>query len=170
LRGSYPAGRGKAIVQIREKKLDRTIYEFVESGKPFMGVCLGLQLLFDGSEEFGDFEGLGIISGKVKKIPTNHGKVPQIGWNKIEISSDNYCGQISYSAVENEFMYFIHSYYVEPEDSQDILTYSNYGGLRYCSSILRDNISAFQFHPEKSGEAGIRIYAQFKKTIIERKK
>ncbi|MDB3979060.1 imidazole glycerol phosphate synthase subunit HisH [Pseudomonadales bacterium] len=161
---------GKAITKIREENLDRTINDFVQSCRPFMGVCLGLQLLFDKSEEFGDFEGLGIIPGNVKKIPASHGKVPQIGWNRLEVSTDNYSGLATYSALEGEFMYFIHSYYVEPENVQDVLTYSEYGGLRYCSSILRDNISAFQFHPEKSGEAGIQIYTQFKKAITEEAK
>lgn len=157
---------GEAISQIRQKGLDQTIYDFVESKKPFMGVCLGLHLLFDKSEEFGDFKGLGIIPGTVKKIPSKYGKIPQIGWNKIEISKHSLSHQIANALVENEFMYFIHSYYVEPENSQDILTYSNYGGFKYCSSICRDNVSAFQFHPEKSGEEGIRIYKQFKKSIL----
>ena len=156
---------GEAMAQIRLKKLDKTIYEFVKSKKPFMGVCLGLHLLFDRSEEFGDFKGLGIIPGKVKKIPSKYGKVPQIGWNTIELSKGNQHHEISNMVDKNEFMYFIHSYYVEPENNDDIMTYTNYGEFRYCSSISRDNVTAFQFHPEKSGIAGIRIYAQFKKSI-----
>lgn len=156
---------GEAMGQIRQKKLDKTIYEFVKSKKPFMGVCLGLHLLFDRSEEFGDFEGLGIIPGKVKKIPSKYGKVPQIGWNTIELSKSSHRHEIANMVDKNEFMYFIHSYYVEPEDNRDILTYTNYGEFRYCSSISRDNVLAFQFHPEKSGGAGIRIYKQFRKSI-----
>jgi imidazole glycerol-phosphate synthase subunit HisH len=156
---------GEAMVQIRQKELDKTIYAFVKSKKPFMGICLGLQLLFDSSNEFGDFEGLGIIPGKVKKIPASSGKVPHIGWNSIELSKSSHSHEFANTMVQNEFMYFIHSYYVEPENNHDILTYTNYGEFRYCSSICRDNVSAFQFHPEKSGEAGIRIYKKFKKSI-----
>ena len=156
---------GEAMVRIRHKNLDKTIYEFVKSKKPFMGVCLGLQLLFDRSEEFGEFEGLGIIPGQVKKIPSKYGKVPYIGWNTIEISKSNLSREIINAVDQNEFMYFIHSYYVVPKNHQDILTSTHYGDLRYCSSISRDNIWAFQFHPEKSGEAGMRIYQQFKTSI-----
>jgi glutamine amidotransferase len=156
---------GEAMAQIRHNKLDKAICEFVKSKKPFMGVCLGLHLLFDRSEEFGEFEGLGIIPGKVKKIPSKYGKVPQVGWNTIELSKSTHSQEIASTVDKNEFMYFIHSYYVIPENYHDILTYTDYGDLRYCSSISRDNVWAFQFHPEKSGEAGIQIYRQFKTSM-----
>ena len=161
---------GQAMAQIRHKNLDGTIYEFIDSKKPFMGVCLGLQLLFDRSEEFGEFEGLGVIPGEVKKISPKHGKVPQIGWNTIEISETNPSRGILDALGNSEFMYFIHSYYVVPQNDSDILTQSCYGGLHYCSSISRDNIWAFQFHQEKIGEAGMRIYQKFKTYITKESK
>ena len=161
---------GEAMEQIRHKKLDETINEFIKCNKPFMGVCLGLQLLFDRSEEFGNFTGLGIIPGLVKKIPSKYGKVPQIGWNTIEVNNNNLSGQLINMVDQNEFMYFIHSYYVVPENDSDILTYTQYGDLQYCSSVRRDNIWAFQFHPEKSGETGMRIYQNFKTSINKARK
>lgn len=156
---------GEAITQIREKKLDNAIYDFIKTKKPFMGVCLGLQLLFDQSEEFGNFKGLGIIPGEVKKIPAEFGKVPQMGWNTIEISKKNKSCPLIKDIRSGEFMYFIHSFYVKPENENDILTFTEYGGLKYCSSICHDNVVACQFHPEKSGAEGIRIYKNFKDMI-----
>lgn len=157
---------GEAIAQIREKNLDQTIYDFIKTKKPFMGVCLGLQLLFDESEEFGNFKGLGVIPGEVKKIPAEFGKIPQIGWNTIEIAKNNETCPLIKNIRPGEFMYFIHSYYVKPKNENDVLTYTEYGGLKYCSSIARENVVACQFHPEKSGEEGIRIYKNFKDMIL----
>ena len=154
---------GEAISQIREKGLDDLIKKYVDAKKPLFGVCLGLHLLFDESEEFGNHKGLGIIPGKVKKIPRECGKVPQIGWNEVEVVEED-CFLMKGLKPE-EFMYFIHSYYVDPKNEEDILTYTEYGGMKYCSSIWRDNVFACQFHPEKSGEAGIQIYRNFKEYI-----
>lgn len=159
---------GEAIQQIRKKKLDQVIYNFVDTGRPFMGVCLGLQLLFDKSEEFGEFDGLGIISGVIKRIPAQYGKVPQIGWNTLELSTSSESDGMAGCLTESDYVYFIHSYYAEPYDDNDVLTYTNYGGLRYCSSISRGNVSAFQFHPEKSGEVGLKIYRRFKELVNDR--
>ena len=156
---------GEAISQIREKELDVVIKKYVSTGKPFLGVCLGLHLLFDESEEFGVHKGLGIIPGKVKKIPVECGKVPQIGWNTISANKENKNNFLASEINEDEFMYFIHSFYVEPENEADILTYTTYGDMKYCSSVSKDNVMACQFHPEKSGEAGIQIYRNFKNMI-----
>lgn len=156
---------GEAIQHIRKKKLDHVIYDFIETGRPFMGVCLGLQLLFDKSEEFGEFDGLGIIPGVIKRIPARCGKVPQIGWNKLELSKSSVKADLADCLTESDYVYFIHSYYAEPFKDSDVLTYTNYGGLRYCSSISRGNVSAFQFHPEKSGEVGMKIYRRFKELL-----
>lgn len=156
---------GKAITEIRKKKLDFAIDKFISSGKPFLGICLGLHLLFDSSEEFGYFEGLGIIPGKVRKIQSSHGKVPQIGWNTIEVSKENLGHPLVESIREGEYMYFTHSFFVEPLNIDNVLTYTNYGKLRYCSSVCRDNVVACQFHPEKSGVEGIRVYRNFKSMI-----
>jgi imidazole glycerol-phosphate synthase subunit HisH len=159
---------GEAMNYLIDSKLNETIIKFVDSGKPFLGVCLGLQLLFDNSEEFGDYSGLGLIKGKVKKfICQTHNSikypVPQIGWNTIKRVNDTWNNSLLCNNVNGDFMYFVHSYYVEPEDENIILTKTSYGDKEYCSSIQKDNIFACQFHPEKSGEIGLNIYKNLKK-------
>lgn len=157
---------GEAMAHISRKSLSIAIGDFIASGKPFLGVCLGLHLLFDSSEEFGSHNGLGIISGVVKRLPAISGKIPQINWNTIEISENHKSCRLVSNIKNNEFMYFVHSFYVEPSDSNDVLTYTTYGDFRYCSSIRRGNIMACQFHPEKSGEEGLKIYSNFKDMIL----
>lgn len=155
---------GDAMKNLDNTGLTETIQEFIAQGKPFMGVCLGLQLLFEESEEFGRHKGLGVLKGDVKKFPTVQDgkaiKVPQIGWNKI-YSSDTGIAW-SHSPLrhikENSFMYFVHSYHVVPEDESVVLTKTNYDGVEYASGVLYNNVFAVQFHPEKSGEDGIAIY------------
>ena len=158
---------GEAMKQLHDLKLDDCIYNFFESGKPLIGICLGLQLLFEKSEEFGYHSGLGIIKGEVVKFDSNRDDnftypVPQIGWNRIKKNKNKWKGTPLCDNIDNDFMYFIHSYYVNPENSNIILTNSNYGKQEYCSSIHYKNIFAFQFHPEKSGEIGLKIYRQLK--------
>lgn len=157
---------GEAMAHIHKKSLSVAISDFIASGKPFLGVCLGLHLLFDNSEEFGNHKGLGIIPGIVKKLPAHSGKVPQINWNTIEISESHKSCRLVMNLKDNEFMYFVHSFYVEPNDPNDILTYTTYGNFKYCSSIRRGNVMACQFHPEKSGEEGLKIYRNFKDMIL----
>ncbi|MFA6275884.1 MAG: imidazole glycerol phosphate synthase subunit HisH [Pedobacter sp.] len=134
----------------------------VNRGKPIFGVCLGLQLLFSKSEEFGSGEGLNLINGTIKKFPSEVDnkkiKVPQIAWNKIYSYEQAWENTALNEISENEFMYFVHSYYVDPAEETCILTKTNYEGLDYCSGILKDNIFATQFHPEKSAQKGISIY------------
>lgn len=155
-----------AMVNIKKLHLEETIKEFIKSGKPFLGICLGMQLLFSNSEEFGSHNGLNIIKGSVKKIPKEMGegvrvKVPYIGWNTIysnKVSKNVWSNSALKNISENEFMYFIHSYYVQPSDKNVVLSLTRYRDLEYCSGIKKDNITAFQFHPEKSGKEGIKIY------------
>ena len=131
-----------------------------------MGICLGFQLLFSTSEEFENCDGLDIIKGKVRKFKFKDDmiKVPQIGWNKIYNSKEwNNSPLINNS--QNEFMYFVHSYYVDPSDKKNILTYSKYENFEYCSSIINKNIFATQFHPEKSSFEGIKIYKNWSKLL-----
>lgn len=134
----------------------------VNKGKPIFGVCLGLQLLFSRSEEFGSGEGLDLIAGTIKKFPAEINgkkiKVPQIAWNKINSYKQEWINTPLKDISEDEFMYFVHSYYVDPAAETCILTKTNYEGLDYCSGILKDNIFATQFHPEKSAQKGISIY------------
>ena len=157
----------ESINHIRKYKLDRAIYDFVESGKPFIGICLGLQLLFDKSEEFGKSTGLGLIKGEVKKFNNYSDKttkypVPQISWNNITYANVPWEDTILQNNQNNDFMYFVHSFYVIPEDESVILSKTNYGNIEYCSSIQKNNIFACQFHPEKSGKMGINIYKKIK--------
>jgi glutamine amidotransferase len=162
----------EAMTHLSRSGLDACIYRFIETGRPFIGICLGLQLMFERSEEFGIHKGLGLIKGSVKKfrlpaVAKVKYPVPQIGWNRI-IKHSDWEDSLLCNNREGDFMYFVHSYYVEPEDSAIILATTRYGGLDYCSAIGRENLFATQFHPEKSGQIGIRIYQQLKNNI-ERK-
>jgi len=133
--------------------------------KPFLGICLGFQLLFNKSVEIEDTFGLGIVSGEVKDFSLLNDKirVPHVGWNNVKKRKmTNIVNNINplKKFNEEEYFYFVHSYYVEPEDNNDIYTTTEYGGINFCSSILKENIFACQFHPEKSGEKGIRILSE----------
>ena len=159
---------GEAMKFLRESKLDEAIHEFVDTGKPCVGICLGLQLLFEGSEEFGNYSGLGLVKGNVKKFKfylENNIKypVPQIGWNRISRNGTSWEKSLLCSSNNSDFMYFVHSYYVEPNDESIILSQTTYGNTEYCSSIQQNNVFATQFHPEKSGKIGLKIYKNLKK-------
>jgi glutamine amidotransferase len=136
------------------------ILEFIQSGKPFLGICLGLQLLFDESEEFGTHEGFKVIRGRVKAFDRNMGlKIPHMGWNNVTFKKDV---PIFRGIPDGSFFYFVHSYYVDPEISSDIAAESKYG-ITFTCAIARDNIFAVQFHPEKSQEIGLRVLRNFSK-------
>ena len=156
---------GDAMKNLEEQGLIKTIKDFIETGKPFMGVCLGLQLLFSNSEEFGNHRGLGIIKGKVKKFDNSKTKVPQIGWNKIYKDLNTWENSPLEDTINDEYMYFVHSYYVTPSDENIILSNTNYSGKEYCSSIRKNNVFATQFHPEKSGKKGLEIYKNWSKLL-----
>ncbi len=158
-----------AMANLQELQLDIAIKEHVNSGKPFLGICLGLQLLFTESEEFGSSLGLDLIPGKIRRF-NNFGKtgnvvkVPQIAWNKItQFKGRNWEDSPLQTLQEGEYMYFVHSYYVQPDDQDASLTMTEYGSTVYTSSILKDNIFACQFHPEKSGVKGLEIYKNWAK-------
>ena len=150
-----------AMDNLRHLDLVDPIIDFIQSGKPFMGVCLGLHLLFEESEEFGIHKGLGIIQGRVKKFQSRKGfqdSIPQIKWNNINPLSLSWQESPLKGINKNAWMYFVHSYFVEPLDKNIILSETEYCGISYCSSILQNNIFATQFHPEKSGKEGLKIY------------
>ena len=155
---------GGAMQNLRKLNLIEPLRDAIGSGKPTLGVCLGLQLLFERSEEFGEHEGLGLVRGDVRRIPKVTGdkrrKVPQINWNRVYQVNDSHPEKkrILEHIRDVQSMYFVHSYYVSPADTSIELTYTEYEGFRYCSSILKENIAAFQFHPEKSGVPGLGIY------------
>jgi glutamine amidotransferase len=152
----------EAMNNLEKMDLVNTIKESVENGKPFFGICLGMQLIFSKSEEFGSGNGLDLIPGIIKKFPTTFNeqivKVPQIAWNKMYSFKKKWIDTPLFDINENEFMYFVHSYYAEPLFEESILTRTNYNGIEYCSAVMKDNIFATQFHPEKSAEKGIKIY------------
>jgi glutamine amidotransferase len=136
------------------------ILEFIQSGRPFLGICLGLQLLFDESEEFGIHQGFKVISGRVKAFDRNMGlKIPHMGWNEVIFRKDV---PIFRDIQDGSHFYFVHSYYVVPNDSSDVAAVTDYG-IRFTCAVARDNIFAVQFHPEKSQENGLKILANFAK-------
>jgi len=152
-----------AMTNLKELELINPIKKFVDSGKPFLGICLGLQLLFSESEEFGQTKGLGIVKGRVKRFNNNNKdgetrKVPQIAWNQIhKVNGNSWDNTPLQDIKEGEFMYFVHSFYVDPEESVG-LSQTNYDGKLYVSSIQKNNLFACQFHPEKSAKEGLKIY------------
>jgi glutamine amidotransferase len=151
----------QAMNNLNDFDLVNTIKNFAKSGKPVFGICLGLQLLFSSSDEFENIIGLDLIKGTVNnfksKLKTMSPKIPQIGWNQIYNKNTWQISPMK-DIEQNEYMYFVHSYFVQPENVEQILSFTNYEGLEYCSSILHNNIFAVQFHPEKSAKNGISIY------------
>jgi glutamine amidotransferase len=152
----------EAMNNLSRLGLKETIMNKVSHGTPLFGVCLGQQLLFTESEEFGATKGLDIVSGVIKRFPEMHLgekiRVPHIAWNTIETAEQNWKSSPFNGLYESEYMYFVHSYYVVPSDNKVILSNTNYDGIQFCSSIQKNNVFATQFHPEKSGEKGISIY------------
>jgi len=149
---------GDAIAELRRRDLVQPIRDAVDSGKPFLGICLGLQLLFDVGYEGGEFEGLGILRGKVVRFdlpPTL--KVPHMGWNRCTVKRR---APILEGLADGTFFYFVHSYYGVPEDRNDVMLEADYGGS-FCAAVWRDNVFATQFHPEKSQADGLRILRNF---------
>ncbi|MFH1288088.1 MAG: imidazole glycerol phosphate synthase subunit HisH [bacterium] len=150
--GAFP----KAMEELRKRDLEETVKQGVQSGRPFLGICLGMQILFEESDEFGSSRGLGIVQGKVTRFSEKL-KIPHMGWNEIELfKRPDFLKDFS----EKAFMYFVHSYYCEPKDKKVILTKTFYG-KSFVSSIAQDNLIACQFHPEKSQKAGLELLDSF---------
>ena len=147
---------GNMVAILKEKGFFAPLKKYLEDGRPFLGICLGLQALFDSSEEAPGAEGLGIIPGSVKRFEVDFA-VPQIGWNGIIAHQPS---RIFNGLTGEEKFYFVHTYHVVPEDDSCVLTTTNYG-YEYCSSIQKGNIIATQFHPEKSGKAGLAVLKNF---------
>jgi glutamine amidotransferase len=153
---------GKSMEYLDKARMIPVVRQVIDSGRPFLGICLGLQLLFEESAElFGGQEclhkGLGIFPGQVLRFPASDLKVPQIGWNQIAKTKES---PILDEVAEGSFVYFVHSYYVKPKNPEIILTQTNYG-IDYCSGISSGNVSAFQFHPEKSSRVGLAMLKNF---------
>ncbi len=162
--GAFP----EAMNNLNQLDLVQTITQSVKNGKPIFGICLGQQLLLTESEEFENCQGLNLVAGNIKRIPSSVNnvkvKVPQIGWNQI-LKSDNMTWENTpFKELQNkDFMYFVHSYYTEVLDQNIIGTLTNYCELIYTSAIIKDNIFSTQFHPEKSGDKGLSIYKNWAK-------
>ncbi len=155
------------VKNLETRKLIMPLLQSIGAGKPFLGICLGLQILFSESEEFGTTAGLDVIKGRVVRFPTRlppssvqselRLKIPHMGWNSISIHKRPPCLQ---DIPDESFFYFVHSYYVLPEDLQVVAATTHYG-VRFASALWKDNVVAFQFHPEKSQTLGLQIMRQF---------
>ena len=149
---------GDAMEKLQEYHLDTLIREIADSGKPLLGICLGLQLLFDESEESPGVKGLGILKGKIKRIPGQEDlKVPHIGWNSLNLEHN---GRLFQNIPENSYVYFVHSYYLEAQDPEIVKASTEYG-VHIHASVEKNNLFACQFHPEKSSIAGLHILKNF---------
>lgn len=150
---------GDAMRKLHEYKLVDTIHEAVDSGKPFLGICLGLQLLFRRSDESEGVEGLSILPGEILRIPDAPGiKIPHIGWNSLSVSKG---AKLFEGLGESPYVYFVHSYYLKADDESIVAATAEYGGTLIHASVQRDNVYACQFHPEKSGSVGMQILKNF---------
>lgn len=158
---------GDAMVALKKKDLVFPIKEVVARKIPFMGICLGMQLLMTDSCEFGLHQGLDIVPGHTLRLGNGlqNGhcvKVPQVGWNRLEAPSQTAMEKSLLKGLsDGEYMYFVHSYYVEPKEASLVLTTTRYGDSSFCSSLQFDNVFACQFHPERSGPKGLKIYSNF---------
>lgn len=149
---------GDAMEKIRQYGLEDVICQVVGKGTPFLGICLGLQLLFEESEESPGAKGLGILKGRIRKIPAGEGlKIPHMGWNTLELQGD---GRLFRGIPDETFVYFVHSYYLEAEDEAIVKASTRYG-VRIHASVEQGNVFACQFHPEKSSAAGLAMLRNF---------
>jgi len=149
---------GDAMARLEEYGLVDTIHEIVAKGTPFLGICLGLQLLFEESDEAPGVKGLCVLEGKIKRIPDSDGlKVPQIGWNSLHFDNP---GRLFAGVSEGSYVYFVHSYYLEAKDESIVKASTEYG-VHVHASVEKDNVFACQFHPEKSSDVGLRMIKNF---------
>jgi glutamine amidotransferase len=159
---------GDAMEELQKRGLVEPIMEFAASGRPFLGICVGMQLMFDSSDEFGVHDGLGMIPGRVRTVP-RHGvdgkshKVPHIGWSELGPAAvrKSWYGTILDGLPAPAFCYFVHSFTAEPGDEAHRLADCHYNGQRLAATVRRDNLWGCQFHPEKSGEIGLHILRNF---------
>ena len=149
---------GDAMEKLHQYGLVEIIRQVVQKGTPFLGICLGLQLLFEASQETEGVEGLGILKGQCLRIPETEGlKIPHIGWNSLDFPSE---GRLFSGISEGAYVYFVHSYYLQAEDPSIVKATCQYG-VQIHASVEKDNVFACQFHPEKSGEVGLAILQNF---------
>ena len=163
---------GDAMENLRKLGLIQPLKAALDASKPFLGICLGMQLLMSESTEFGIHKGLDAIKGTVVRFPVldpgnNRIKIPHVGWSRICFDGAASSRAAIFKNTENgAYMYFAHSYFVNPDSSLDMQVTTDYCGIRYCSGFVHRNIHAFQFHPEKSGLGGIELYRNFKEIVL----
>ncbi|WEV53874.1 imidazole glycerol phosphate synthase subunit HisH [Leuconostocaceae bacterium ESL0723] len=152
----------RAMDKLADAGLVEVIQDFAKTGKPILGLCLGMQLLFDSSSEFGATKGLGLIPGQVVALPKQVDyKVPQMGWNQNRVSQDLPITE----AISGQYTYFVHSYYAQT-DPQYIAAWVDYGSVKVPSVVVKDNVMGAQFHPEKSGPVGLAMWERFKEMVV----
>ena len=149
---------GDAMANLKKYGLDQVIYQVVEQNIPFLGICLGLQLLFEKSDESKGVAGLGILEGEICKIPDQKGlKIPHMGWNSLHLQNG---GRLFHNIEENAYVYFVHSYYLKAKDEEIVKATTDYS-THIHASVEKDNVFACQFHPEKSSDVGLQILKNF---------
>tara|TARA_B100000315_G_C14579131_1_gene589520 strand:+ start:478 stop:1095 length:618 start_codon:yes stop_codon:yes gene_type:complete len=153
----------RAVRELKKRKLFNLIKGKIKDGVPFLGICLGMQLLFEASSEAPGLSGFGVIKGRVKKFKTNNLIIPHMGWNQIKIKKQDSKSPALLKGIKGDnFFYFVHSYYCAPKNKDVILTTTDYG-IEFASSIHKDNIWAVQFHAEKSQKLGLKLFNNFLK-------
>lgn len=149
---------GQAMENLHRYELVPVIRDMIEDGKPFLGICLGLQLLYESTEESPGAEGLGILKGKILKIPSSPGlKIPHMGWNSLQLQNN---GRLFRNIPQDTYVYFVHSYYLQAQEPEIVKAVTGYG-TEIHASVEKDNVFACQFHPEKSGKYGLEILKNF---------
>ena len=152
---------GDTMTNLDRLKLTGPVIRYISDGKPFLGICIGLQVLFTGTEEGGWQDCLNVIPGRVKRLPDGQ-KIPHIGWNQVKQVTRH---PVFEGIPDETNFYFVHSYYAEPDEESLVAGRTDYG-ITFCSAIARDNLVAVQFHPERSGEHGLHIYDNFLKLAL----
>ncbi len=147
---------GDCIKKLEERGMDAACRDAYRSGKPFLAVCVGLQVLFQASEESVGMQGLGILPGTNRRFEAGDLKVPHMGWNSMDLAREHPV----LDGLDGETFYFVHSYYADPDEPEDLLATADYG-VRFCAAAGRENLAAVQFHPEKSSRAGLKLYENF---------
>ena len=152
----------KGMENLKAHLLEGPINAFVRTGKPFLGICLGMQMLLDESEEFGITPGLGLVKGKVMRLNVEHARLPHIGWSKAEQPAGRSWAKTIFQDIDpRSNLYFVHSFAAFPENPDDVLARTTYDGNTFCSAVGKDNVYGVQFHPEKSANIGLKILENF---------
>ncbi len=157
---------GACMDNLRRYDLEGVVRDAVDSGRPFLGICVGMQLLFEESEEYGPVQGLGILRGRCRRFPRTNDpayRVPHMGWNQLDLVEPS---PLFDGLAEGAFVYFVHSYYAESDDPSVIAATTTYGP-RFVASVVRDNLFGCQFHPEKSQDVGLRILKNFGDVVMK---